>query len=271
MSLEDVLLIGQPGNTQPSFHLEEILSRHSAVSQAVARTVHREIKIPGDLWPVVLVAYFTYAFNVYKALGLILADRHYEAGTVLLRQLWETSLNIHWIDRDPEIRSQDFCNYTLIEFRKILARRESGDLDIAKHFSAPSLKEFDQMAENHQAKYFTKTAKRKRPQKSFSLLNAQDRARQLGEPWQREYGLLYDLGSHHSHGGPGAVLRPLFLSDPQRREAAEIDATALLALQSIDLIVRDVHVWTRTLQLDRPTEVEVAAAAGGVSEDPPSA
>jgi hypothetical protein len=259
MSLDETLFVGRLYSKEPSFSLNEVLRGHAAVREAVARLVHREIEAEPELWPFVATLSFVYSFNVYKALGLVLAERHHEAGASVLRQLWETSLNLHWIEQDADARAQDFCNFTTMEYRKILTRRAAGDLDPKNQLLAPSLEDFDQAAERFQSKFFKKSGTRMRPHRSFSTTNAQERARQCGDPWESEYGLIYDLTSNHAHGGPGAVLRPLFLSDFDRREAAEIDATALLALKSIDLIVRNVHVLARAGLVTEPTEVDAAA------------
>jgi len=264
MSLDETLFVGRPYGREPSFRLPEVMERHEAVRDAVAVALHGPLEAEAELWPLVASLSFVYAFNVYKALGLILVDRYYEAGSNLLRQLWETSLNLHWIEQDPDARSQDFCNFTTVEYRKQLSRRRSYHLDPENRLAAPSMKDFDQMTRRFQEKFFANMAGRRRPQKSFSVLNAEQRAGQLGDAWKREYGLLYDLGSNHAHGGPGAVLRPLFLSDSERREAAEIDATSLVALQSIEILLRDVRVLVRAELMDEPTDV----GSGGGEVDP---
>lgn len=272
MSLDETLFVGRPYSREPSFSLDEVLRGHVGVREAVARLVHREMELEWELWPFVATLSSVYSFNVYKALGLVLAERYYEAGASLLRQLWETSLNLHWIEQDPDARAQDFCNFTVMEYRKILTRRAVGDLDPENRLGSPSLEEFDRATERFQSKFFKKSGARMRPHRSFAATNAQERARQLGDPWQSEYGIVYDLTSNHAHGGPGAILRPLFLSDFERREAAEVDATALLAIKSIDLIVRNVHVLARAGFVAEPTEVDVAARAvkptkSGTGED----
>lgn len=260
MSLDETLFVGRPYSREPRFRMEDILDRHSTVRDAVARAVHREVEPEWELWPQVATLSFVYAFNVYKALGLVLAERYHEAGAALLRQLWETSLNLHWIEQDPDTRAQDFCNYTLVEYRKQLARRATYDLDPENLLGAPSIEDFDRMTDRFQRKFFRRIGGRRRPQRNFSLLNAEERARQLGDPWKREYGFLYDLGSNHAHGGPGAVLRPLFMADPERREAAELDATSLVAIQSIEVIIRDVHVLVRARLLDEARDIDTAAS-----------
>lgn len=266
MRLDETLFIGRPYGREPSFQLKEVLERHKAVRDAVARAVHGPVEAEDELWPLVASLSFVYAFNVYKALGLVLVERYYEAGSNLLRQLWETSLNLHWIEQDPHARAQDFCNFTTVEYRKQLARRGSSHLDPENLLGAPSMKKFDQMTRRFQEKFFAQQGGRRRPQKSFSVLNAEQRAGQLGDPWKKEYGLLYDLGSNHAHGGPGAVLRPLFLSDPERREAAEIDATSLVALHSIEILRRDVQVLARTQLVEELTDMGLDAGEVGPQE-----
>ena len=59
----------------------------------------------------------------------------------------------------------------------------------------------------------------------------------------------------------------------ERREVAEIDAAALLAIKSIDLIVRNVHVLARAGFVAEPTEVDAAARGvdlmkSSIGEDP---
>lgn len=259
MSLDETLFVGRPYSREPSFSLETVLRRHTAVREAVALAVHREIEAERKLWPIVAMLSLVYSFNVYKAIGLVLGERHYEAAAPMLRQLWETSLNLHWIELDPDARAQDFCNFTALEYRKQLARRASGDLDPENVLGAPSLQEFDRVARRFQEKFFTDRGGRRRPHGNFSAKDVQSRARQVGDPWKGEYSLVYDLASSHAHGAPGAVLRPLFMADPQRREASEIDASALLALKSINLIVRDVHVLSRADLLPSTPDVDAAA------------
>src|SRR4051812_48485289 len=112
MSLLNTAFIGSPGDGQPRLPCDKLLKRHELLRDATAATVHGEHTIRPDLWPFVAIASFSYAFNAYKALGLILPHLYHESGAVVLRQLWEASLNLHWIERDPEERAQDFCNYT---------------------------------------------------------------------------------------------------------------------------------------------------------------
>lgn len=86
------------------------------------RTASREVlgerSQSNELWPFVAIASFSYCFNAYKAIGIILPQLYHESGSVLLRQLWEASLNLHWIELDAENRAKDFCNFTVIELRK---------------------------------------------------------------------------------------------------------------------------------------------------------
>ena len=182
MSLDKTLFVGRLYSSEPSFSLGEVLRRHAGVRQAVAQAVHREIVAERELWPVVAMLSLVYSFNVYKAIGLVLSERHYEAGAPMLRQLWETSLNLHWIEKDADARAQDFCNFTALEYRKLLVRRASGNLDPANQLGAPRLQEFDRAAERFQSKFFTKRAGRMRPHGSFSAMNAQQRAQQLEDP-----------------------------------------------------------------------------------------
>ena len=203
MSLFNAAFIGTKGDGKARLPFEKILKRHELLRDAAAHTVHGEHTVSPELWPFVAIASFSYAFNAYKALGLILPHLYHESGAVLLRQLWEASLNLHWIERKLEKRAQDFCNYTVIKLRKGLQKSDGKDV----------LDSFDAASARFQTQFrFQDKKGRERIHSSFAGGSVQQRAGELGEPWSADYDLLYHLASMHAHGAPGAVLQQAFRS-----------------------------------------------------------
>ena len=82
MSLEDTLFVGFNTPNLPCLPLEDILEHHGAIRDAIAGTKHIE---PTDLESLVAHFSFIYAFNTYKAIGLLLPELYYESGAVVLR------------------------------------------------------------------------------------------------------------------------------------------------------------------------------------------
>ncbi len=192
---------------------------------------------------------FSYAFNSYKALGLILPELYHESGAVLLRQLWEVSLNLHWIERDPERRARDFCNFTVIELRK--GMQKSGEQD--------SLADFDAASARFQNRFrFKDKNNKERITSSFAGGSVQQRAEEIGEPWSKDYLQLYNLASMHAHGAPGAVLHQHFVHQSTSPENREKDSTALIAYLSMKVLVADVHLLVRNGLVSTSTEVDEA-------------
>ncbi len=104
MSLDEALFVGTPTPAIP-LPLDEILEHYGVIRDALADTPFVESH---DLPSLVANTSFVYAFNAYKAVSLLLPELYHESGAVVLRQLWEVSLNLHWVGADPEPRAQDF-------------------------------------------------------------------------------------------------------------------------------------------------------------------
>lgn len=153
-----------------------------------------------------------------------------------MRQLWEVSLNLHWIGIDPATRAKDFCGFTLVEHRKLICK--SGD--------SKSLRDFDTATKKFQEQYrYDDKRGRNRIQNNFAAANIHDRAVELDEPWISEYKLIYDLASMHAHGAPGAILHGMFLAQYPDSDERENDAAAIVAIQAIRVIVRNVQLLVR--------------------------
>jgi len=212
------------------------VEQHAVLRDTIATTLAGDPSAHQNLWGFVAFQSFAYVFNVYKAIGLLLPDHYHESGAVVLRQMWEVSLSLHWIERYPEPRAQDFCNFTVMEMRKAAEKTEARS----------SLRDFDEATKRFQSKFrFQDRHRRDRTHDNFSTATVRARADELGEPWNRDYQLIYHLSSMHAHGAPGAVLHQHFVQHSRSPETREIDSTALIAYLSMKTIVDDVHLLVR--------------------------
>lgn len=125
-TLDNAVFIGMSGADPVPLPFDEIVAHHAAVRDAIGESMHIEHELNPDLKSLVLMRSFVYSFNAYKVLGHLLPDLFHETGAVALRQLWEVSLNMHWIAIDPDDRSHAFCNFTLIENRKNIIKSGKG-------------------------------------------------------------------------------------------------------------------------------------------------
>lgn len=249
MSLSNTAFIWSEGDGEERLPFEKLLKQYELLRDATANTVHGEHAAAPEHWPFVAIASFSYAFNTYKALGLILSELYHESGSVLLRQLWEASLNLHWIERDPETRAQDFCNYTVIEFRKNM--KKSGEQS--------SLASFDAASTRFQSRFrFKDKQGKERVHSSFAGGSVQQRAEELGEPWSTDYNLLYHFASMHAHGASGAILHPYFVQLSTSPQNKERNSTALVAYLSMKVLVANVHLLVRNGFVANSTEVDEA-------------
>jgi hypothetical protein len=236
MSLQNTAFIGSSGDGKARLPFDKLLQRYEVLRDAAAAAVTGEHAVPPDHWPLVALASFSYAFNAYKALGLILPHLYHETGAVVLRQMWEASLNLHWIERDSEKRAEDFCGYTVIEVRK----------NMQKGGGQSSLPEYDSVSARFQSRFrFQDKQGKERVQTSFAGGTVEQRAQELGEPWQADYNLLYHLASMHAHAAPGAVLQQHFVQHSASPENKERDSTALIAYLAMKVLVADIHLLVR--------------------------
>ena len=251
-TLNDTLFLGTCKGTPVPLPFAEILQHHAEIRDATANLIHTKHDVATDLPSFIGMISFVYAFNTYKALGLLLPELYHESGAVVFRQLWEVSLNLHWIEREPVARAQDFCNFTVMEYRKLIER--SGG-------SCP-LHDFDDATTKFQARFRYRNRKgRNQKHTVFALKTIHDRAEELGEPWKREYELVYNLASLHAHGAPGAILHPHFLQYYPAPEVREQNAVCLIAIQSISVLLRDLRLLVRLRVMPNSEEVEKAFAS----------
>lgn len=210
--------------------LDVIMEHYARFRDAIAGTPH----IDTEALPVILAnASFVYAFNVFKAISLLLPHLYFEAAASVVRQLWEVSLNLHWVMADADHRASTFCGYTMMEYRKIL-KRQNGNAILAK---------FDEATKRFRDQYsFTDRKGKERQYANYSNSSVQQRAEQLGEPWRADYLIVYDLTSMHAHGAPGAILQAIFRRFYSNPDIRERDASALMATVAIKTMMRNVEL-----------------------------
>jgi len=244
MSLQETLFIGACKPNPEPFPLKAILNHFTVIRDAIAGTKYLE---PTTLESYIANISFVYALNTYKAIGLLLPESFHESGAVVLRQLWEVSLNLHWIGRDPVKRAQDFCNFTVMEYRKVIKKSGGGPA---------ALNSFDEATAKFQKKFrYSDRRGKDRTHSSFATTTTHDRAIDLGAPWESEYELVYHLTSMHAHGAPGAVLHGMFQQQYPNPEIREQNSVSLIAILAINYIVRDVKLLTEMEIILDPSRV----------------
>jgi len=210
--------------------LDLIMEHYDRIRDAIAGTSHIDT---GDLYVVLSNATFIYAFNVFKAISLLLPHLYFEAAAPILRQLWEVSLNLHWVMADKEQRVTQFCGYTMMEYSNILH----------KFNDSASAASFDTATQKFQAQYlFTDRKGKEKIYANYSNLSVQQRADQLGEPWIFDYQLIYNITSMHAHAAPGAILQSIFRRYYSTPEVRERDDSALMAIVAIKTMMRNVDL-----------------------------
>ena len=223
--------------------LDLIMEHYARIRDAIAGTQ----QIDTDDLPALLSnATFLYAFNIFKAISLLLPHLYFEAAAPIVRQLWEVSLNLHWVMADPDKRVPAFCGFTLIEYRKIL-QRQKGDNNLVN---------FDDATKTFQANYSFINGKGTQKQYSnYSNMSVQQRADQLGEPWGSEYSLIYSLTSMHTHGAPGAIVQSIVKSYYNNPVIREQDSSALMATIAMRIMIRNVKLLSDHGIIVNATEV----------------
>lgn len=231
--MDNTLFIGFSKQDVRPMPFAEVMNHYAVVRDAIAGTYHVETH---DDFTLVAHNSFIYAFNAYKSASLLLPEMYHESGAVILRQLWEVSLNLHWVGIDPVARSSDFLNFTTIEFRNLI--RKAGD--------SISVEDFDDATSKFQSKFRYKDKQgRERLHKSFAKTTVYGRAQELKDPWEREYALVYNLTSMHAHGAPGAVMHGMMQSNYSNPDIRERNSSFLISVLAIQVMVRNVELLCR--------------------------
>lgn len=247
MSLESTAFIGWADDPDHRLPFDRILTTHPILRDEIGSLLHTEHDCKPEIWPFIALASVSYAFNIYKSIGLVIPHLYHESGSVLVRQLWEVSLNLHWMERDPEIRARDFGAFTVMEMRKTMQKTGASD----------SISEFDDATFRFQKEFrFQDKNSKDRVHSSFAARNVEQRAGELGDPWKTDYNLLYHLMSMHAHGAPGAVLLQHFTSHSKEPEIKERNSTALVAYISMKIMVANIRLMTRCGILESSASVD---------------
>lgn len=242
--------------------LDQALHLHSNFRDHVAEAVHgTHEKMLDAAFSTVLLKSFTFCFNTYKAIGLLLPERYYEQGSALLRIMWEASLNLAWVSGEPRARARAFLQFTVVETVRVYRNRileceregNQREADAIRQALQEYEKQYQHVLDEYRAprqKGNSKLAQR------FSLGNLGDVAAELGPPWSTEYWGIYPLLCAYAHGSPGVVIFPkpfvADLSELNTEAFVGIDEprTTMLALWSMALLERSYVVLLTVLDID---------------------
>lgn len=205
------------------------------------------IHLDNSLYTIVATKLFGFAFNTYKAVGLLLPQHFYEQGGALYRTLWETGANFEWVSRDPELRSHLFLNFTLIEHQNFLSNRirtakRSHDAEAVLALTR-ELADFECLVRKELSEFESRDRKGKvRSRRRFSSPTLDEVIREIGGDWLDEYDRDYRLGSSYTHGAPSGILFPMY-HDPALTELWDLERSALMAIVTMHAMIRIDRLW----------------------------
>jgi hypothetical protein len=226
--------------------VDEAVAAHAAFRDHISCLAYGEYAMEGDVFPVVAMMLFSFIFNTYKAVGLLLPGEYYEQAATLYRTMWEAGANLAWIALDPEERAKQFAEFTGVEYRHVLQshaeRLASASPRAAADEAEERLRQYETLMDPRLSRYTYSDGKRWRDR--FSCVKLDAVTSELGSPWSEEYRLHYRMGCSYTHGAPGAVLSPLFAT-PEAEAPAKVEAerTSLLAVLSMELMQRCLLVF----------------------------
>jgi hypothetical protein len=217
----------------------EIVDIYSDFRDRIAEKIQGEWEFESPDFALVFVRMFRYSFNLYKAIGLLLPDLYYEFAASMLRSLLETSLDLHWIAKNPDDRSRLFLNFTLVEYRKNLTLDEQQKFDQA---AASFLNDFQFTDKKGKKKFFSE----------FSNLRPIEVAKELGKDWEIAYDRIYKLSCMYVHGAPGVILFPLNVLPEGQEPTFEIDneRTRKTAIWSMAIMAKLYTLFCTEVGLD---------------------
>lgn len=230
--------------------LDEIIVVHNEFRDHIADLCHGEHETRFDpLFTIVLLKTFNFCFNTYKAIGLLLPDRHYENGGALLRVMWEATLNLAWVAAGPLERSRAFLQFTVVETHRFRQGRvrELEALGDSEHAAQTrqDLTEFEKAYGEILEEFRNAGRGGKRLAQRFSSSNLESLAVEIGENWLAEYRGIYPLLCAFAHGSPGVVLFPL----PVVKDFRELDIDAIARTEeprTVDLALWSMSVMERS-------------------------
>lgn len=248
--------------------LEDTLKLCEELRDRIENQLYGEWELEENSFNIAVQAIFRLGFNTYKCIGLLLPELYYEQSSILLRNLWELSLNVHWIKLKPEERAKQFLGFTVVEFRKSLERikQENNSLSISGLENV--LNQYDKALERNLSAYqFLDKKGKTRQFKDFTNLSVEQRARELGQDWLSQYNRIYRLTSAYVHNSPGVVFFSGNIS-PSEAQAIEDDNTILslpdedkkrteiVALYSISIMIELYQLMCSIIELDDSAYIE---------------
>jgi hypothetical protein len=232
---------------EPNIDLAKVLALFEEFRDRIFTQSRGSNEVTYSLYAIVAMKLFGFAFNTYKTIGLLLPEHYYEQATALHRTLWETGANFEWISRDPEYRSHQFLNFTLIEHRNFLAKRlrtarRNRDTDAIIELSS-RMGEFERVVANELNEFRTKDRRnRERWRSRFSGPTLEDVVREIGGEWLDEYDRDYLLGCAYTHGAPSGVLFPIE-HHPALTRKWDLERSALAGVVTIHAMIRIDRLW----------------------------
>lgn len=254
--------------TAPMLSIEQVCTFHCEFRDHIAEVIYGIHEKSLDVaFSTVLFKNFSFCFNTYKSIALLLPDLYYEQGCALLRIMWEASLNLEWVCIQPVERSRTYLQFTVVETYRVYqlhiqeceAKGDSNGVEAGKIL----LKEFENAYKGILDGYRNPRGKnRKRLAQRFSLGNLEHVATELGGHWLIEYRSIYPLLCFYAHGSPGAVAFPKpFVNDVSELNSetfAEQDRprTIQLALWSMAVLERPYFTLLRELDINDMTYLD---------------
>ncbi|OGP69374.1 MAG: hypothetical protein A2Z73_01055 [Deltaproteobacteria bacterium RBG_13_60_28] len=225
-------------------NLDAIIELSHDLLERIHERVSGEFEIEATIYNIVTFKLFGFSLNTFKSICYLLPHTVYEQATVLYRTLWETSVNLEWISRNPNQNALRFVQFTGVEQRRLVQKRikaaeRSGDqavvISLAKH-----LAEFERELETQLAPFrFEDQRGRRRWRDRFSGHSLEAVVREVGGEWLEEYDRDYALACIYTHGAPGAVLFPLFdFPGHKLDKARSIDRSAIVGAMAIEIMAR---------------------------------
>ena len=172
---------------QSKIDLEAVLRLFTELRDHIGDRVHRQHEMDDTLYSFVLFRLFGYSFNTFKAIGLLLPDGFYEQAFALYRMLWEASIGLEWISRDPEARSHQYAGFTVVEYQRFLRRRPQIGVSLKEdeesiRMHEERLKFFQQLMATQLERFSSQDKKGKTRQwgRFFGSKNVEELAREIG-------------------------------------------------------------------------------------------
>lgn len=212
-------------------NLSTVIASHHDLRERIANSL-QGIEIEDiSLYEFLILKSFGFCFNGFKAIGLLLPDLYYEFAFILLRTVWEDSLNTHWVSKDPELRSKQFLQFTTVELMKALkfvnGNRDDNSIKIEK-FLKSYIEDYE----------VTDKRGKGRVANNFAKMTVQRRASELGNEWIGEYNIIFKFGSSYVHASPGVLISPIITESSTMKQIVDSDRTLMISIWSMAIMTK---------------------------------